>query len=79
MMQAILARLADGEPLESDQAAAVMEMIATGQATMAQIASLITALHIKGETAEEITGFVRVLLRHALTIHPQVHGRFVDT
>lgn len=78
-MQAMLARLVDGEPLESDQAAAVMEMIATGQATGAQIASLITALHIKGETAEEITGFVQVLLRHALTIKPQVRGRFVDT
>jgi len=78
-MQAILAQLADGKHLSPDQATGVMEMIATGQATAAQIASLITALRMKGETAEEITSFVRVLLRHAVTIRPQVSGRLVDT
>lgn len=78
-MQAILAQLTGGEHLTPDQATGVMEMIATGQATGAQIASLITALRMKGETAEEITSFVRVLLRHAVTIHPQVSGRLVDT
>jgi len=79
MMQAILARLAGGEQLRPDQAAAAMEMIATGQASEAQIASMITALHMKGETAEEMASFVQVLLRHALTIHPHVSGRLVDT
>jgi anthranilate phosphoribosyltransferase len=79
MMQAILARLSEGEHLRPDQAASAMEMIASGQATEAQIASMITALRMKGETAEEITGFVQVLLRHALTICPKVSGRLVDT
>ena len=78
-MQAILAQLADGEHLRPDQATGVMEMIASGQATGAQIASLITALRMKGETAEEITSFVKVLLRHAVTISPHVSGRLVDT
>jgi anthranilate phosphoribosyltransferase len=79
MMQAILAQLADGEHLRPDQASGAMEMIASGRATGAQIASLITALRMKGETAEEITSFVRVLLRHAVTIRPKVSGRLVDT
>ncbi|MDD1705899.1 MAG: anthranilate phosphoribosyltransferase [Methanoregulaceae archaeon] len=78
-MQAILAQLTGGEHLSPDQATDVMEMIASGQATGAQIASLITALRMKGETAEEITSFVRVLLRHAVIIRPQVSGRLVDT
>jgi anthranilate phosphoribosyltransferase len=78
-MQAILAQLVDGEHLRPDQATGVMEMIASGQATEAQIASLITALRMKGETAEEITSFVKVLLRHAVTISPHVSGRLVDT
>jgi anthranilate phosphoribosyltransferase len=79
MMQAILARLSEGEHLRPDQATDAMEMIASGRATEAQIASMITALRMKGETAEEITSFVQVLLRHALTICPQVPGRLVDT
>lgn len=78
-MQAILAQLTDGVHLRPDQATGVMEMIASGQATGAQIASLLTALRMKGETAEEITSFVQVLLRHAVTIRPRVSGRMVDT
>jgi anthranilate phosphoribosyltransferase len=78
-MQAILAQITDGRHLRPEQATGVMEMIASGQATGAQIASLITALRMKGETTEEITSFVQVLLRHAVTIRPDVQGRMVDT
>jgi len=78
-MQAILARLAEGRDLTSREAAGAMELIAEGRATEAQIASLITALRFKGETAEEITAFARVLQGYALSIRPVVNGRLVDT
>ena len=78
-MQAVLARLAEGRDLTSREAAGAMELIAEGRATEAQIASLITALRFKGETAEEITAFARVLQGYALSIRPVVNGRLVDT
>jgi anthranilate phosphoribosyltransferase len=78
-MQAALARLADGNDLSSSLAAEAMEQVATGRATDAQIASLITALRVKGETPEEMAEFARVLSRHALTIHPRVTGPLLDT
>jgi anthranilate phosphoribosyltransferase len=43
-----------------------------GQATAAQIASFLTALRIKGETVEEILGFVKETRHRARRIHPRV-------
>ena len=78
-MQTVLARLAEGRDLSAVEAEGAMELIAQGRATEAQIASLITALRLKGETAEEIAAFARVLQVHALSIKPAVTGRLVDT
>jgi anthranilate phosphoribosyltransferase len=44
--------------LEAEQ---VMGRIMDGEATPAQIAALLTALRLKGETVEEITGFARAM------------------
>ena len=78
-MQALLSRLAGGQHLTAPEASTAMELVATGKATDAQVAALLTALRMKGETAEEITGFVRELQRHAVAIRPDVRGRLVDT
>lgn len=78
-MKAALAVLADGKDLSPSLAAEAMELVATGRATDAQIASLITALRVKGETPGEMAEFARVLSRHALTIHPRVTGPLLDT
>jgi anthranilate phosphoribosyltransferase len=56
-----------------------MELVASGRASDAQIASFITALHLKGESADEMAAFARVLDRHALKIHPRLQGPLVDT
>jgi anthranilate phosphoribosyltransferase len=45
-----------------------MEVIMSGQATPAQIGAFITALRLKGETVEEITGAARVMRRKATRI-----------
>jgi len=50
----------------------VMNEIMSGEATPAQIGSFITALRMKGETVEEITGAVRVMREKATPIETGV-------
>jgi anthranilate phosphoribosyltransferase len=47
----------------------VFEEIMSGKATVAQISSFITALHMKGETVEEITGAARVMREKSLKVN----------
>jgi len=49
-----------------------------GTATPSQIAAFLTALRMKGETIEEITGFARQMRAHAEQIHPRAQ-HLVDT
>nr|WP_058304648.1 anthranilate phosphoribosyltransferase [Gorillibacterium timonense] len=56
-----IAKVADGRDLSRTEARQAMAEIMEGQATAAQIGSLITALRMKGETAEEITGFAELM------------------
>jgi anthranilate phosphoribosyltransferase len=56
-IQRAIAKVVSGENLTREEARTVMGFIMDGQATPAQIASLITALNMKGETADEIGGF----------------------
>ncbi len=78
-MQEALAVLARGQDLTGRLAMEAMEEVASGRATEAQIASLITALRVKGESPEEIAAFARVLQEHACLIRPKVSGLLVDT
>ncbi len=50
-----------GEDLLREEAEEAMHCIMSGGATDAQIGSLLTALSMKGETVEEITGFAKVM------------------
>lgn len=54
-------KVVEGGHLSETEAEQSMAAIMDGLATPAQVAALITALRIKGETAEEITGFVRAM------------------
>jgi anthranilate phosphoribosyltransferase len=56
-IQQAIAKIVNGTHLERVEAKIVMTDIMEGKASPAQIASLATALHMKGETIEEITGF----------------------
>lgn len=53
------AKAVDGINLSEDEAADAMDIIMSGGATNSQIAALLTALRMKGETVEEITGFAK--------------------
>jgi anthranilate phosphoribosyltransferase len=49
------------QSLAREEAHAVMTEVLTGQCTDAQIAALLVALHMKGETVEEIVGFAEAI------------------
>lgn len=71
-MKEILAKLVAGNDLSVEEAKKAQEIILTGQATDAQIAAFLTALRMKGETIDEITGLASVLRDKANTITPKV-------
>ncbi len=62
MITDALQRIANNrESLTREEARAVMTEIFSGSATDAQIAGLLVALHMKGETVEEIVGFAEAI------------------
>ena len=65
-MKEILAKLVEGKDLTKEEAMKAQELILTGQATEAQIACFLTALRMKGETLDEITGLAAVLRNNCL-------------
>lgn len=54
-----IAKVTDGNDLTQEEAQDAMDMIMSGSATNAQIAGLLVALRMKGETIDEITGFAK--------------------
>ncbi|MBE0447505.1 MAG: anthranilate phosphoribosyltransferase [Actinobacteria bacterium] len=68
----------DNKHLTRKEAEQVMNAVMSGEATPAQIAALITALRMKGETVDEISGFATVMREKASRISPKV-VELVDT
>ena len=62
-------KVVDRADLTGEEAESVLDQIMTGQCTDAQIASLLTALRMKGEAVAELTGFARVMRRRAAKVH----------
>lgn len=90
MITEALQRIAnERESLTREEARAVMTEVFSGSATDAQIAALLVALHMKGETVEEIVGFAEAMraaaeplpLHHDSTLEVSGTGRdaLVDT
>ena len=65
MFQTVLQRLIDRQDLAADEMEAVMSAMMSGQASPAQIAGLLVALRMKGETVTEIAAAARVMRRMA--------------
>lgn len=55
MIREAITKLMSGTDLAYDEAAQVTREIMTGETTPAQTASFLTALHLKGETTDEVT------------------------
>ena len=68
MIKEAIAKAVTKTDLTEQEAETVMREIMQGEATDAQIAAYITALRMKGETVEEITGSARVMREKAVHI-----------
>lgn len=68
MMKDILDQVVNGIDLSEEEAMEVMNFIMEGRATSAQVAGLLIALKTKGETIDEITGFVRSMKSKAIRV-----------
>ena len=64
-------KVVDRGNLSEREAWGAMGQVMDGEATPAQIAALITALRMKGETVEEIAGFARAMRERAQRIAPK--------
>jgi anthranilate phosphoribosyltransferase len=69
-MQDVIGRLLDGRDLDRAGARAAMSTIMEGEATPSQIAGLLVALRAKGETADEIAGFVDAMRERVIPVAP---------
>lgn len=76
-MRQYLLKLAAGESLTRDEARAAMTKCMSGEATEVEIAGFLTALHMKGETIDEISGSAMAIQTKAEQIHPCA-DKFID-
>lgn len=70
IVQRAISQVVSGTSLGEDEAYEVMGAIMDGGATGAQIASLVTAVRMKGETVDEITGFAHAMRERATPVRP---------
>jgi anthranilate phosphoribosyltransferase len=73
-----LGKLVRCEHLTEGEAARAMELIMRDEATPSQIAGLIVALRVKGETIDEIAGMARTAMAHATPIEVARPDTLVD-
>ena len=69
LLKPFLLKIVELQNLTENEAYEAMKIIMDGQATDAQIGAFITACRMKGETIEEITGFVRAMRQKATPVH----------
>src|SRR5210317_1354882 len=72
MIREAIARVIERKDLNEKQMVEVMNEIMSGETTPAQIGSFITALRMKGETVEEISGAAMVMREKATRIETGV-------
>jgi len=78
MLQEFIEQLKDGVGLNEKQAEESLESILSSDCSDQEIGSFLVSLSEKGETAEEIAGFSRVMRRHAVQIKSD-HPVLIDT
>ncbi len=78
MLQEFTRKLIDRRNLTVEESESALEMILGEETPDAVIASFLTALSCKGESAEEAIGFARVMRRHAVPIRTSL-SKVIDT
>jgi anthranilate phosphoribosyltransferase len=67
-LQPFLERVIAREHLSLEDAEQAMDVLFSGDATMAQVAGFLVGLRMKGESAEELAGFARSMRSHMLKV-----------
>ena len=67
-VRAALAGVIDGRTLSLDEARGAMGSIMDGEATPAQLAALLVALRMRGETVEELAGFATAMRERVVRV-----------
>ena len=78
-LQLAIRRLAAGESLSTEEAAAAFDVVMRGEAGPAQIAALLVGLRVKGETAAEVAGGAMALRSAMLPLDADRPDELVDT
>jgi anthranilate phosphoribosyltransferase len=78
MAMRVLEKLVQKKDLSIDESRGLMISIMSGELRDTQIAAIITALRMKGETVDEITGFASAMREKAISVHPR-RKDLVDT
>lgn len=76
-IQILLNKLIDKKDLMKEESIYLMEEIFQGRLTPAQIAAFLTALRMKGESIDELLGFITVMRKHMVRI--KTNGLVIDT
>jgi len=78
-LAAAIRRLAHGESLTAEDAAAAFDVVMSGMATPPQVAALLMALRVKGEAPEEVAGAARALRAAMVRLDVDDPDALVDT
>ncbi len=79
-LKSAIAQVINGQGLTYAAAEEAMNVIMSGAATPAQIGGYLTALRMKGETAQEIAGSAAAMRAHVIGVSvPGANGMLVDT
>ena len=73
-LQAALSKVADGTVLSRDETARVFDVLMSGAATPAQIAGLLMAMRVRGESVDELAGAVSVMREKMLRVYAPEHA-----
>lgn len=74
MIREAIIKLSNKEDIGYEMAKAVMDEIMSGEASEVQKSAYLTALSMKGETIEEITGSAEEMRAHAIRLHADVES-----
>jgi anthranilate synthase/phosphoribosyltransferase len=78
-VQSSIKKIFSGSHLSEEEAREVMDDITSGNVSPAQIAGLLTAMSMQGESVSELTGFARVMRKKAVSIKKPEGRKVVDT
>lgn len=79
MINEFLKKITEGKNLSMKEAEALINLIADDKITSAQTGAVLTALKMKGETVEELTGFAKALISLAPKIGIKNKKHIVDS